>query len=98
MNVGIPGFKRMILPYTIIEKGRIMRLKPGIPTFIAASFWLFSGCGGEKPAPPRPAAAPQEQVQTPASVSCKILLEGTPPKMESVKMNADRKCTTMHKE
>ncbi|HEY6190705.1 MAG TPA: carboxypeptidase regulatory-like domain-containing protein [Bacteroidota bacterium] len=75
-----------------------MRLKPGIPTFIAASFWLFSGCGGEKPAPPRPAAAPQEQVQTPASVSCKILLEGTPPKMESVKMNADRKCITMHKE
>jgi plastocyanin len=75
-----------------------MSSKMGNAVVILVLLALLSGCGGEKPAPPKPAPAAQEKIEAPATISCRVILEGTPPRMETVKMNADRKCVMMHKE
>ena len=60
-------------------------------------------CGGSGSETAKPAAAPKSEAAAPAaagsaSLSGKVAFEGTPPKAEKVKLNADPKCAAMHKE
>lgn len=62
---------------------------------------LVAQCSNEKKEAPKSQDAPAVEIpsakQTKGEIQFSVYLDGTPPKMAAVKMNADRKCLAMHK-
>jgi hypothetical protein len=66
-----------------------------LPVFLA----LILGCGGRKEVPPPPPSTPAVvDTREPGTITCEAILDGAAPKMNTVMMNADRKCSGMHSE
>jgi hypothetical protein len=74
-----------------------MKSFPRVCVLFIACMMVIAGCGGEKKEAPRPAAQPQKsEAQQPGNLTCVARLEGPVPEMAAVKMNADRKCVSLH--
>ncbi|HKW01088.1 MAG TPA: carboxypeptidase regulatory-like domain-containing protein [Vicinamibacterales bacterium] len=73
---------------------QFVRLPRIVSSLVLASFGLVAACGGKDAQPPASSAKPGKPVDaaTAGSVSGKVVYSGTPPTVETIRMNTDPVC------